>query len=100
MGVTVHTNRFVGSYNQHRDRAKRFTNYIVKRRTNNDKDRSIAQGSARDGSRRGVWSGEPVGAGKCQRNGRAELNERGDRPEVVRSLGEERLGSSRWPARR
>ena len=42
---------------------------IMKRRTNNDKDRSIAQESARNGSRRGVWSGEPVGAGKCQRNG-------------------------------
>jgi len=34
------------------------------------------------------------GMGKCQRIGRVELDERGGSPEVVRSLGEERLGAS------
>ena len=39
-----------------------------------------------------VWCREPAGTGKCQRIGSAEFNERGGSPEVVRSLGEERLG--------
>ena len=76
------------------------SNYIMKRRTNNDKDRSVAQESARNGSLRAGWCREPAGTGKCQRIGRAELNERGDRPEVVRRLGEERLGPTGYPARR
>jgi TetR/AcrR family transcriptional regulator, transcriptional repressor for nem operon len=76
-----------------RNRAKRFK-YIMKRRTNNDKDRSVAQESARNGSLRAGGCREPAGTGKCQRIGRAELNERGASPEVVRSLGEERLGPS------
>jgi hypothetical protein len=65
---------------------------MMKRRTNNDKDRSVAQESARNGSLRAGWCREPAGTGKCQRIGRAGLNERGGSPEVVRSLGEERLG--------
>src|SRR5580658_5393846 len=69
--------------------------YSCKRRMNNDNenDRSVAQESPRDRSLRAGWRHEPAGRGKCQRIGRAELNERGDCPEVVRSLGAERLGS-------
>src|SRR5580692_3935895 len=70
------------------------SNFIMKRRTNNDKDRSVTQGFAGNGSLRAGWRREPAGTGKCQRIGRAELNERGGSPEVVRSLGEERLGPS------
>src|ERR1022692_4953376 len=70
------------------------SNYIMKGRTNNDKDHSVAQESARNGSLRAGWCREPAGTGQCQRIGRAELNERGGSPEVVRSLGEERLGPS------
>ncbi len=33
-----------------------------------------------------------TGPASARRIGRAELNERGDRPQVVRSLGKERLG--------
>src|ERR1700759_1861418 len=73
---------------------RRASNYTMKRRTNNDKDRSVAQESARNGSLRAGGCREPAGTGKCQHIGRAELNERGDSPEVVRSLGEERLGPS------
>src|ERR1700724_4518228 len=76
------------------------SNYIMKRRTNNDKDRSVAQESARNGSLRAGWCREPAGTGKCQRIGRAELNERRGSPEVAPSLGEERLGPSGSPARR
>src|SRR5580692_10706375 len=75
------------------NRAKRFKLHH-ERRTNNDKDRSVAQESARNGSLRAGWCREPAGTGKCQRSGRAELNERGGSPEVVRNLGEERLGPS------
>jgi hypothetical protein len=45
----------------------------MKRRTNNDKDRSVAQESARNGSLRSGWCRKPAGTGKCQRIGRAEL---------------------------
>ena len=58
-----------------------------------DNDRSVAQKSTRNGSLRAGWCREPARTGECQRIGRAELNERGGNPEVVRSLGEERLGS-------
>ena len=48
--------------------------------------------SAHNGSLRAGWSHGPAGTGKCRRIGRAELNDRGGSPEVVRSLGQERLG--------
>ena len=39
----------------------------MKRRTNNDNDRSVAQESACNGSLRVGWSRNPAGTGKCQR---------------------------------
>ena len=50
------------------------------------------QQSARNGSLRASWCRKPARTGKCQRIGRAELNQRGGSPEVVRILGEERRG--------
>lgn len=41
------------------------SNYVVKRRMNNDKHHSIAQKSARDGSLRVGWCCEPAWTGEC-----------------------------------
>src|SRR5258708_36256528 len=47
------------------------SNYIMKRRTNNDKDHNAAQESARNGSLRADRCGDPTRTGKGQRIGRA-----------------------------
>src|SRR5580698_8104222 len=56
------------------------SNYITERRTNHDKDHSVAQESARDGNLRAGGCGDRARAGKGRRIGRAELNEPGDHP--------------------
>jgi hypothetical protein len=41
------------------------SNYIMKTRTNNDKDCSVAQESARNGSLHASWCREPAGTGSA-----------------------------------
>jgi hypothetical protein len=69
----------------------------MKRRTDNDEDRSVAQESARYGSLRGGWCREPAGIGECRRIGRAEPNERGGSPEVSTQPGRGKTGAQ-WIA--